>query len=329
MTVKSQLEVYRIILPSKTTYGELIQGKFYDENSPKQTDIIKFKKLYKSFLEKLVKNNVWVYKEKKKGLTVFLEKGEQINQIITSHPNQYIIEGYLDGGRYDMIRKMAAMSDTTQRKTISSTDIVAARYYFHLYIPFNKSIGLLFLEKKNDDQIRDDVKAYFSELFRWKNKCQIQAYFPKKMIEKFRKSAVVDTLYSIDYISPEVGLTESEELEAQTYEVLVQIKKIGNAVPYDNVDQLVEATKDLNVSFLGQTLNFFKFKTRKGIMKNTETKKQSTFDFEKGVFIHPYIELDEELLEKGILNKEKMFKFCTSLMKEIYNDVYNLNINEK
>lgn len=51
--------------------------------------------------------------------------------------------------------------------------------------------------------------------------------------------------------------------------------------------------------------------------------------FEKGVFIHPYIELDEELLEKGILNKEKMFKFCTSLMKEIYNDVYNLNINEK
>ena len=130
MTVKSQLEVYRIILPSKTTYGELIQGKFYDENSPKQTDIIKFKKLYKSFLEKLVKNNVWVYKEKKKGLTVFLEKGEQINQIITSHPNQYIIEGYLDGGRYDMIRKMAAMSDTTQRKTISSTDIVAARYYF-------------------------------------------------------------------------------------------------------------------------------------------------------------------------------------------------------
>ena len=118
-------------------------------------------------------------------------------------------------------------------------------------------------------------------------------------------------------------------MEAQTYEVLVQIKKIGNAVPYDNVDQLVEATKDLNVSFLGQTLNFFKFKTRKGIMKNTETKKQSTFDFEKGVFIHPYIELDEELLEKGILNKEKMFKFCTSLMKEIYNDVYNLNINEK
>ena len=126
MTVKSQLEVYRIILPSKTTYGELIQGKFYDENSPKQTDIIKFKKLYKSFLEKLVKNNVWVYKEKKKGLTVFLEKGEQINQIITSHPNQYIIEGYLDGGRYDMIRKMAAMSADGRLLGNALTDSIRA-----------------------------------------------------------------------------------------------------------------------------------------------------------------------------------------------------------
>ena len=326
MTATSQLEVYKIILPSKTTFGELTQGKLYEEKSPKQTDTTKFKKLYKSLLEKLVKNNVWVYKEKKKGLTVFLEKGEQINKIITPHPDKYIIEGYLDGGRYDMIRKMAAMSDTTQRKNISSTDIVAARYYFHLYIPFDKNIGLLFLEKKSDDQIRDAVKAYFDELFRWKNKCQIQAYFPKKMIEKFRKDSVVDTLYSIDYISPEVGLNEPEELEAQKYEVLVQIKKIGNAVSYDNVDQLVEATKDLKVSFLGNTLTFLKFKTRKGIMKNIETKKQSTFDFDKGTFIHPYIELDEDMLEKGILNRGKIFNFCTSLMEEIYNDVYNFKL---
>lgn len=325
MSATSQLEVYRIILPSKTTFGELVQGKFYDDKAPKQTDSTKFKKLYKTFLEKLIKNNVWEYKDKKKGLTVFLEKGEQINETITPHPEEYIIEGFLDGGRYDMIRKMAAMSDTTQRRrSISSTDIVAARYYFYLYTPFDKGVGLLFLERKSDDQIRDAVKAYFEELFRWKNKCQIKTYFPKDQIEEFKKGSVVDTLYSIDYISPEVGIGEPEEIEAQAYEVLVQIKKVGKAVAYEDVEQLVEATKDLNVSFLGKTLNFMNFKTRKGIMKNTETQKQSTFDFDKGASIHPCIELEEELLEEGILDRTKMFNFCTLLLKKIYNDVYNL-----
>lgn len=325
MSATSQLEVYKVILPSKTTFGELVQGKFYDDKSPKQTDLTKFKKLYKTFLEKLIKNNVWEYKDKKKGLTVFLEKGEQINETITPHPEEYIIEGFLDGGRYDMIRKMAAMSDTTQRRrTISSTDIVAARYYFYLYTPFDKGVGLLFLERKSDDQIRDAVKAYFEELFRWKNKCQIKAYFPKDQIEEFKKKSVVDTLYSIDYISPEIGIDEPEELEAQAYEVLVQIRKVGKAVAYENVEQLVEATKDLNVSFLGKTLNFMNFKTRKGVMKNTETQKQSTFDFDKGTSIHPCIELEEELLEEGILDRTRISNFCASLLRKIYNDVYNL-----
>ena len=64
MSATSQLEVYKIILPSKTTFGDLVQGKFYAVKSPQQTDSIKFKKLYKAFLEKLIKNNVW---DQKKG----------------------------------------------------------------------------------------------------------------------------------------------------------------------------------------------------------------------------------------------------------------------
>ena len=325
MAATSQLEVFKIILPSKTTFSSLVQDKFYDEKSPLQNDSTKLKKLHIAFLEKLIKNNVWEYKEKKKGLTVLLEKGERINQIITLHPDKFVSEGYLDGGRYDLIRKMAAMSDTTQRRrSISSTDIVAARYYFYLYTPFDKGVGLLFLEKKNDDQIRDAVKSYLEDFFRWKKKCQVQAYFSKKEIENFKNNSVVDTLYSIDYLCPEVGIDEPEELEAQTYEVVLQIKKVGSSVPYSDVDQLVEATKDISISFWGKTLKFMNFKIRKGIMKNKETKRQSTFDFDNGASIHPFIELNEDMLEEGILNRNKIKLFCDSLLEEISNDVYNL-----
>lgn len=80
MSATSQLEVYKIILPSKTTYGDLVQGKFYAEKSPQQTDFAKFKKLYKAFLEKLIKNNVWEYKDKKKGLTVFRQEPNSLNK---------------------------------------------------------------------------------------------------------------------------------------------------------------------------------------------------------------------------------------------------------
>lgn len=325
MTTSSQIEVFQIVLPSKTTFGDLVQGKFYSAQAPKQSNETKMKKLLENFYAKLVKNNVWEFKEKRKGLTVFLEKGQKINDVVKCHKDDYVIEGYIDGGRYDMIRKMAQMTDKTQRtNTIKSSDIVAARYFFYIYTPMDNGVGLLLLERKNDDQIRDALKAYLEELFRWKNKCMVQQYYPESKKREFIDGASVDTLYSIDYFSPEVGLDNDAGLEVKKYEVTVHVKKIGGAVPFENVEDLEEETKNLRVSFLGKILPFGNFRTRKGIMKNNEAKKQSTFDFDNGTSVHPCIELDEDWLVEGIINREKTKTLCDKLKNEVYEEILNI-----
>lgn len=325
MAVTSQLEVFQIILPSQNTFGDLIQGKFYDEKSPKQTNENKIKKLLEKFYANLVKNNVWEYTEKKKGLTVFLDKGQKINDVVKCHKEEWVIEGYIDGGRYDMIRKMADKSNKSKGvNSINSTDIVAARYYFYIYAPMDKGLGLLMLEKKNDDQIRDAVKDYVEKLFYWKLKCQVQQYYPKSKIKEFVKGSLVDTLYSVDYFSPEVGLGDDAAIEEQAYEVTVQVKKIGGAVAFENVEELEQEIKNLKVSFLGRLLNFNKFRKRKGIMKNNDTKRQSTFDFENGTSVHPCIELNEEWLVNGVIDRQRAKAFCDSLKDEVYNEILNI-----
>lgn len=325
MSATSQIEVFQIILPAKTTFGDLVQKKFYGANTPKQSDENKIKKLLENFYGSLVKDNVWEYKDKKKGLTVFLEKGQKINDVIKCHKPDYVIEGYLDGGRYDMIRKMAQMSDKTKRNAkINSTDIVAARYYFYMYTPMDKGMGLLLLEKKSDDQIRDAVKCYLEGLFKGKNKCRVQQYFPKAKVKEFIEGSYVDTLYSIDYISSEAGIDEAAGMENQSYEITVQVKKIGGTVPFENVEELENETKNLEVSWFGKLLRFDSFKTRKGIMKNPDTKKQSTFDFVNGASVHPCIELDEEWVVDGIVDRAKVKGFCDSLKAEVYKELLNI-----
>lgn len=325
MSSTSQIEVFQILLPAKTTFGDLVQGKFYGEKSPKQPDDNKMKKLLENFYRSLVMNNVWEYKDKKKGLTVFLEKGQKINDVVKCHKMDYIIEGYLDGGRYDMIRKMAQMSDKTKRNAkINSTDIVAARYYFYMYTPMDKGMGLLFLERKSDDQIRDAIKDYLEVLFRWKNKCRVQQYYPKSKVKEFLEGSYVDTLYSIDYISSEAGLDEYTGMDTQTYEITVQIKKVGDAVPFERVELLEKETKDLQVSWLGKIFRFDSFRKRKGVMKNPDKKKQSTFDFVDGTSVHPCIELDEEWLVEGVVDRVKVKEFCDNLRNEVYNEILNI-----
>lgn len=321
MANSSQIEIFKFTLPKKfDTFREFIQAKFYDAQSPKQNDAHLFNKLFTKFLEPLCKNNVWTLEDKKKGLTIYKQRGEDVNTIIKAYSDSCVIEGYIDGGRYDMIRKLSDLSDNTKPRNIKASDIVAARYYMYLFIPLDKKIAVLFLERKSDDQIRDVVKGYLSVLFGDKKACRVDAYYPQSLIDNFKDTSVVESLTSIDYYTSPVG--EDDGVRAKTYEVTVQIKPVGESIPYEDVDSIVNATQDLSVSFLGECKRFVGFIKRKGVMKNKDTNKTSTFDFDKGEMIRPCIPLDEDYISQGVLDREKIKAYCASLLNSIKNEIY-------
>ena len=100
-------------------------------------------------LEQIGKN-VYCVNEKKMGLTIFKERGQRPNKVITAYSSNYIIEGYIDGGPYDTIRKLANLTDMSKRKNIKKTDIVTDRYYIYLYLPLKSRIGVLMVQKKRE-----------------------------------------------------------------------------------------------------------------------------------------------------------------------------------
>lgn len=323
MATASQLEIYKIVLPkSSGSFGEFIQNKFYAETSPKQPDSNLFKKLYSKFLEPLIKNSVWECESKKKGLTIFKSRPQKVNEIVKAHSAAKVIEGFIDGGRYDLIRKLSKMTDNTHIQEIGATDIVAARYYFYLYIPLDKSIAILFLEKKRDYQIGDAFKKYLSQLFKYKNACRIDPYIPPSMIEEYKNGAVVESLTSIDYYSSPTG--EDDGTMATCYEVSITVKPIGKATSYEDINQLESEIQELKVSFLEKTLDFISFKKRKATIKNIDTKKTSTFDYEKGVSIRPIVEIDDDWISDSVVNRNKIKILCDQLLNEINGDIYGV-----
>lgn len=324
MATVSQLEIFKVALPkSSGTFGDLIQSKYYNDKAPRQPESNLFKKLYVKFLEPLSKNNVWEYESKKKGLTIFKSRPNNVNRIVVSHSTAKVIEGYIDGGRYDMIRTLSKMTDNTQSQDIGTSDIVAARYYFYLYVPLDKSIAVLFLEKKRDYQIGDAFKKFLSDLFKLKNLCKIDSYIPPSMIEEYKNGAMVESLTSIDYYSSPTG--ENDERRPKMYEVTVTVKPIGEATEYENLEQLESEMRELDVTFFQKTLTFCHFKKRKATIKNVDTKKISTYDYEKGEVIRPAINIDDDWINNSIVDRNKIKACCEKILNDIKGDIYGVN----
>ena len=323
MATASQLEIYKIILPKSIgSFGEFIQSKFYKKTSHKQPNRILFTKLYKEFLKPLTKNSIWECESQKKGLTIFKSSPGQVNEIVKANSEAKVIEGFIDGGRYNLIRKLSKMTDNTRPRDIGATDIVAARYYFYLYIPLDKAIAVLFLEKKRDYQINDAFKKYLSQLFRYKNACRIDPYIPPSMIKEYKDGAVVESLTSIDYYSSPTG--GDDETMVKCYEVSVTVKPIGKATSYEDLGQLENEVRALKVSFLEKTKNFISFKKRKATIKNVDTKKTSTFDYEKGESIRPIVEIDDDWISDSLVDRKRIKTLCDQLLDEIKGDIYGI-----
>ena len=91
----SKLDVYRIVLGNRAgKFKNVICKKFgITEDSPANNRV--FNVFYKKLLEQLG-GHVFCIDAKKMGLTIFKERGQRINNVITAHSDSCVIEGYID-----------------------------------------------------------------------------------------------------------------------------------------------------------------------------------------------------------------------------------------
>ena len=120
------LEIYKIILNRDVTFQTLVNKKWKRDDENDLDESAAFERLCTKFIEGLVGNGVWEStNHKKKGLAVMSvdPNVNPLNEILVIHGNDCIIEGYIDGGRYDVKRKMATYTDVQHKEEIPKDKI--------------------------------------------------------------------------------------------------------------------------------------------------------------------------------------------------------------
>lgn len=327
--MSSKLDIYQIVLGRNVkTFKELICKKWaITESSPTKNKV--FNVFYKGFLEQIGRN-VFCVDEKKMGLTIFKERGQKINNVMTAHSESCVIEGYIDGGPYDTIRKLSKISDTSKRKTINKTDIVTDRYYVYLYLPTDSRIAVLMVQTKENSSIRRAIKPFFERLLNngSTKQCRINSYFPKWLKEDFLQGA---NLHNISFETENVSQVQSEEdltIETETFNVKITITPTGDVTSISDTSSFIERIGSIFSLKIGDKLqSLSSFSKKKGTMKNEEKRKSLPFVIDKEDKIHPIIELDKYLTpnENGEYERNSLKSYCDGLLEKIKPEIYSIN----
>ena len=325
----SKLDVYQIILGKRAGLFKYVICKKcgITETSPAKSKV--FNAFYKKFLE-MIGTNVFCVDAKKMGLTIFKERGQRINKVMTAHSDSFVIEGYIDGGPYDTIRKLAKLSDTSKRQTINKTDIVTDRYYIYLYLPLDSKMGVLMVQTKENSSIRRAIKPFFETLFKTDStkNCRINSYYPKWLKEDFLQGA---NLHNMSFETENISQAQSEEeltIETETFNVKITITPTNDQTAITDATTATNRIGRLFALKIGDVVKpLSSFTKKKGTMKNEEQKKSLPFVIDEEDNIHPVIEIDNDLTpdENGDYGRDNLKNYCDGLLNRIKPEIYGID----
>ena len=330
MASNNQLDVYKVILKKKNnfTFRSLINSKYVLEgDTTNYRDNTLFNFLYKAVLEKLAKE-IWRHPDCKIGLTLFKKRGEKENNILTSHSSSFVIEGFIDGGPYDMIRKMANLSKT-KSQNIKRDDIITDRYYIYIYFPLNSNIGVVFLQSKTNANIRSAIKKFFPEVCKTDiNKgCRIESYIPPSLKEEFKSGAIVQSLTYTQQFVTEIDSQDEIVEREEAYNVVVQIQPQNQAVNLNGLETLLEKVGNMTVKIGNRIKPLSEFEKKRGSLKNEEMNRTSPFTLDNEEKVRPIIALDDlfEIDEEGNFPRTNLKNYCDDILSQIHADIYPIS----
>lgn len=314
----SRIEVYKIICGSKT-FRQIALEKIPNINQ--NTDDVVFNGIFGLFLRALTNGKIFSATSTKLGLVLFHNNGEEPNTILSSHSDTQIIEGFIDGGPYDRLRKISERTNTTEFSTIDRNKIVTDRYYIYMHLPLGSSCGLLFLERKKGQDIHKPVEELVKQIFRTNRAIKIERYVPQSIIEEYKKNGIVDTFSFSKEITSTVPDGDNLENVEESFDVSIQIKP-SEGSSYDSVENIMQQIGNFAMKIGDEVTRLSEFTKKKA--RITHDGHGYTFDVSEDMKIRPSVEVPDELHDEDndVLYRESMKQFCDSLRQQIADEVY-------
>ncbi len=321
----NKLDVYLITLSKRAgTFKDVIGKKCeLTEQSLSSTKI--FNSFYKLFLEKIGKD-VFCVASKNMGITILKGKGQKTNNIVTAHSSNQLIEGYIDGGSYNSIRKIARLTNISQRQIVQKSDIITDKFYFYLYLPLDSKIAVFMVQTKENASLRRLIPSFWEKLLKTgeHRNCQVNLYYPKWLRAEFLQGA---NLHSLSFENENISQVQTEhdlDIESHSYKVKVIITPDEDN-PITDLASTIEKIGSKFALKIGHTTYMLSsFAKKKGAIKNEEHKKILPFKIDEEDKIHPVIVLDEVLSSNidGEFNRSDLKSFCDDILTRIKPEIY-------
>lgn len=311
----SRIEVYKIICGNKTFRQTALEKT---EGINQNDDNAVFNSIFALFLRALTCGEIFSTNNTKLGLTLFHSNGEEPNRILSSHSNTQIIEGFVDGGPYDRLRKISERNNTTEFTTIDRNKIVTDRYYIYMHLPLDSSCGLLFLERKKGQDIHKPIEEL---IFRTDRAIKIERYVPQSIIDDYKQNGIVDSFSFSKEITSIVPDEDNLENVEESFNVSIQIKP-SEGSSYDSVENIMQQIGNFAMTIGNAVTRLSEFTKKKA--RITHDGHGYTFDVSEDMKIRPSVEVPAELHDEDndVLYREPVKKFCDSLRQQIAEEVY-------
>lgn len=316
---ESQLEIYKIILGQKTIRQIILEkehiGEALNDNSL-------FNSLFSRILYAVTQDAAWHNDRTKIGLSLLSNEGEDVNRILTSHSEQNIIEGYIDGGQYDKIRTAAQINNVSEKTVLGRDKMIASRFYLYLHLPLDSRVGLLFLERKTGQSIKPAIEILLKELLQTNHHIKLERYIPQSLIDEYKNFGIVDSFTFTDFLT--TGLMDGNGIEEidRGYDVTIKITPRENKPSYNVFRAVLNFLCQGNFKVGNTTKELSTFEKKKGKLKKDG--KEYSFIIGDDLKIKPAIPIDDELQdeETGMLKRADIKSMCDELLAQIREDVY-------
>jgi hypothetical protein len=325
----SKLEVHKITLDSEKSNPSFL--KLFTSRID-EDDRIVFLDIVGKFFKAIDLNDFHANQKKKKAITAYdTQKTEESEPSIVPYPERFIIQGFIEGGKFGKKRIKSALGEKNIKQELGIKTLILDKYYFMLYAPLDSKIGILIIHSYSTDSITDVfidfLKDFFSNKERGYKKPKSERYFPKAIAEEFEKNSSIRKFsYSTRMI---VDTLDDEPIKVSKKEFNIKIEAV--AEKNINRSELEKWLRTLQNSVLsiGKGKKAFKdFEKEKVSLQNDITKKETPFEIQKDFKIKPVIYLDStkvKMNEEGIPDFNSLKNFCFTLMEDIKREIYPIN----
>lgn len=331
-----KLEFYRIDLkPTKDsndiTFRDVFTELYIEEKPSKKGKEVRDETLMKAFLSRFLgKINDKFEIDNNKRKAFFVKKQRGVNDAVKFGSSSNIIHGRIKGGPYDTGKEEGDLANPEgdNRKFKKST-IILDDFYFLLYMPLDKSIGVLLLHNYTSDRIADVFIPFVKGLFKIKKltyKPKIEHFMPEEMQEDFKENSTIKKfVFSNSYIIND--LDDSVQTTGK-FTIQITVSSSDQSINTKNLKIWKKALRKINIKIPGNEVRSVEtFAKQTAYIKDNNSKSNPTIfrlDDEKlqiipTIYLTNHINLEENGVPKwGQLEKFAHKVLTENVIPEIY-----------